>query len=36
MHGKPGDILAIASDSVNDVFVIQKTIFEKTYELLQD
>lgn len=32
MYGKPGDYLAVRSDDPKDVYVIEKKIFEKTYE----
>ena len=32
MYGVPGDYLAIRSDDYNDVYIIRKDIFEKTYE----
>jgi phosphoglycolate phosphatase len=31
MYGKPGDLLAVRSDDFNDVYIIRKDIFEKTY-----
>ncbi len=34
MYGKPGDYLAVRSDDLADVYVIQQRVFEKTYEKL--
>ncbi|MCL2697255.1 MAG: DHH family phosphoesterase [Oscillospiraceae bacterium] len=32
MHGEPGDYLAVRCDDLNDVYIINKSVFEKTYE----
>jgi len=32
MYGKPGDYLAVRTDDFNDVYIIRKDIFEKTYQ----
>lgn len=34
MLGKPGDFLAVRSDDKNDVYVVEKDIFDKTYDLM--
>lgn len=31
MYGKPGDYIAVRTDDYNDVYIIRKDIFEKTY-----
>jgi len=33
MLGKPGDYLAVRSDDLHDVYVIERNIFFKTYEV---
>jgi phosphoglycolate phosphatase len=35
MYGEPGDLLAVRSDDPNDVYIIHKKIFVKTYEEVQ-
>ncbi|MDR2531445.1 MAG: DHH family phosphoesterase [Oscillospiraceae bacterium] len=32
MYGEPGDYLAIKCDDINDVYIIEKNIFSKTYD----
>lgn len=36
MYGKPGDYLAVRYDDPKDVYVIEKKIFEKTYERVEE
>jgi phosphoglycolate phosphatase len=31
MYGEPGDMLAVRSDDHNDVYIIRKSVFERTY-----
>ena len=32
MRGEAGDLLAIREDDVHDIYIIEKSIFAKTYE----
>jgi len=33
MYGKPGDFVAVRDDDYNDVYIIRKDIFERTYSI---
>jgi phosphoglycolate phosphatase len=35
MYGKAGDFIAVRADDLNDVYIIRKDIFEKTYMLAE-
>ena len=34
MLGKPGDFLAVRMDDLHDMYIVDKTVFEKTYRLV--
>ena len=35
MYGEPGDFVAIDCENINDVYIIKKHIFQKTYKQLK-
>lgn len=33
--GRPGDYLAVACDDLHDIFVVEKELFERSYDLIE-